>query len=210
MNRKGVASKFQGLTDTQGGGGWGSDQYSQSGSPAPGRIAAPSPSASARDGAAGKDPGLGTERGEQTQGGAGTEETRWRQRWQLWPPGRGPRSSLGPARAAAVRGAGTRCHGSQEGRGRNRRSGDEPKPPREGERLGAGLRERPVGRGRNRRRGSQRGGGGGGSCSVTSNWAQSWTKDRIAGCIMGQCTDQGVGPKLRSSQVAFLRREGLS
>ena len=36
------------------------------------------------------------------------------------PPGRGPRSSLGPARAAAVRGARTRCQGSREGRGRKR------------------------------------------------------------------------------------------
>lgn len=48
------------------------------------------------------------------------EEMRWRRRWQLWPPGRGPRSSLGPAGAAAERGARTRCHGSQEGRGRKR------------------------------------------------------------------------------------------
>lgn len=46
------------------------------------------------------------------------EEMRWRRRWQLWPPGRGPRSSLGPARTAAERGARTRCHGSLEGRGR--------------------------------------------------------------------------------------------
>lgn len=58
-------------------------------------------------------------RGDAGRGGV-REETRWRRRWQLWPPGRGPRSSLGPARAAAVRGARTRCHGSQEGRGRKR------------------------------------------------------------------------------------------
>lgn len=41
--------------------GLGRHRYSQSGSPAPGRIAAPSPSASARGGVAGRDPGRGPE-----------------------------------------------------------------------------------------------------------------------------------------------------
>lgn len=41
--------------------GLGRHRYSQSGSPAPGRIAAPSPSASARAGVAGRDPGRGPE-----------------------------------------------------------------------------------------------------------------------------------------------------
>lgn len=115
---------FQGFPRAR---GWASDleaeagqgRYSQSGSPAPGRIAAPSPSASAQGGAAGRDPGLRPDYGGKTRGGTGDgEEIRWRRRWQLWPPGRGPRSSLGPARTAAERGARTRCHDSLEGRGR--------------------------------------------------------------------------------------------
>lgn len=97
----------------------GHGRYSQSGSPAPGRIAAPSPSASAQGRAAGRDPGLRPDYGGKTRGGRRDgEEMRWRRRWQLWPPGRGPRSSLGPARTAAERGARTRCHDSLEGRGR--------------------------------------------------------------------------------------------
>lgn len=70
LNGRSVWSKVRGLADTRRL-ELGRDLYSQSGSPALGRIAEPSPSASARGVAAGRDPGRGPELGEETRGGAG-------------------------------------------------------------------------------------------------------------------------------------------
>lgn len=57
-------------------GGWGRDLYSQSGSPAPGRTAVPSPSASAQGVAAGRDPCRRPKWGGETRCGAGTGRRR--------------------------------------------------------------------------------------------------------------------------------------
>lgn len=137
-------------------------------------------------------------RGDAGRGGV-REETRWRRRWQLWPPGRGPRSSLGPARAAAVRGARTRCHGSQEGRGRKR--------------GGAGTHRLAGTSGWGR--GSTTAGGerpreeaGLPKCGVRAGQffcdVKLRAKERITICIVRQCTDLGV--VLRSSE--FQRGDG--
>lgn len=191
VNRGGVQVNSRGSRHP-GSGGAGRDQYSQSGSPAPGRIAAPSPSASGRGWGGGDRPRPRTRgrRGDAGRGGDG-EETRWRRRWRLWPPGRGPRSSLGPARAAAVRGARTRCHSSREGRGRKRSpAGTRRSCLSSTSAWGRGLAN--AGRG-----GATRGGG----AAEEAGWAGQFVCDvklwaqiqrRIA-VLIGQCAGQGGG-----------------